>query len=54
MKQSTALKTGRSAAQQADALPARAFTDYVAMVERLSAGYFRPLRLRRAAQRRPN
>lgn len=54
MKHRTALKTGRTAAMQAAALPPRAFTDYAAMVERLSAGYFRPLRLRHAALKRPN
>jgi hypothetical protein len=52
MKHRTAMKTGRTAAQQSDALPPRAFTDYVTMVERFSAGYFRPLRLRRATLKR--
>jgi len=47
----TALKTGRTAAMQAAALAPRAFTDYVAMVERLSAGY-RPLHRRPLAPKR--
>lgn len=52
MRHRTALKTGRTAA---DALRPRAFTDYAAMVDRLSAGYFRPLRLRHtAAPKRPS
>ncbi len=53
MKQRTAEKTGRTAAMQADALRRSAFTDYVSMVDRLSAGYSRPLRLRHSALMRP-
>ena len=37
------LKTGRTAAMQAEALSRRSFVHYAAMVERLSAGYIRPL-----------
>ena len=49
MKHRTAVKTGRTAAMQAAALQPRHFTDYVAMVDRLSTGYMRPLtrRMRR-------
>jgi hypothetical protein len=52
MKHRTALKTRRTGAPQSEALPPRAFTDYVTMVERFSAGYFRPLRLRQSALKR--
>jgi len=48
----TAVKTGRTAAMQAAALVPRAFTDYVAMVDRLSAGNFRPLRRRQPPPKR--
>jgi hypothetical protein len=47
------MKTGRTAAMQSDSLRPRAFTDYAAMVDRLSAGYFRPLRLRHAVPKHP-
>jgi hypothetical protein len=43
MRHRTAVKTGRTAAQQSAALPTRAFTDYAAMVDRLSSTYTRPL-----------
>lgn len=46
MRYRTAVKTGRTAALQALALRRGSFGDYVAMVERLSAGYLRPLRRR--------
>jgi hypothetical protein len=45
------MKTGRTAAQQSFALSHRAFTDYAAMVDRLSAGYMRPLFRRMSAPR---
>jgi hypothetical protein len=55
MRHRTALKTGRTAAAQSDALRPRAFADYAAMVDRLSAGYFRPLHLRQTvAPKRPS
>ena len=49
MKHRTAVKTGRTAAMQAAALQPRPFTDYAAMVDRLSSGFLRPLtrRMRR-------
>jgi hypothetical protein len=53
MRHRTALKTGRTAAQQVYMLHTRAFTDYVAMVDRLSAGYLRPLARRQAMHRNP-
>jgi hypothetical protein len=46
MRYRTAVKTGRTAALQAQALRRGSFNDYVAMVERLSASEVRPLRLR--------
>jgi hypothetical protein len=46
------VKTGRAPAFQAAVLPARAFADYAAMVERLSSGYFRPLHRRQPVPKR--
>ena len=46
MRYRTALKTGRTAAMQTDALHAGSFVRYTTMVERFSAGYIRPLTLR--------
>jgi hypothetical protein len=46
MRHRTALKTGRSAEMQASALRPGSFPRYVAMVDQLSTGYVRPLRLR--------
>jgi hypothetical protein len=43
MRYRTAVKTGRTAAMQTDALHAGSFVRYAAMVERFSAGYIRPL-----------
>jgi hypothetical protein len=43
MRHRTLVKTGRIAALQAEALSRHSFTHYTAMVERLSAGYIRPL-----------
>jgi hypothetical protein len=43
MRYRTAVKTGRTAAMQADALHPGSFVRYAAMVERLAAGYVRPL-----------
>jgi hypothetical protein len=43
MRHRTLIKTGRIAAMQGEALSRRSFVDYAAMVERLSAGYIRPL-----------
>jgi len=43
MRQRTLVKTGRTAAMQAEALSRRSFVHYAAMVERLSVGYIRPL-----------
>jgi hypothetical protein len=52
MKQSTAVKTGRTAAMQTRALAGRgSFRDYAAMVDRFSAGYLRTLTSRHAARR---
>ena len=42
MRHRTLVKTGRSAAMQAEALSLRSFVHYAAMVERRSAGYTRP------------
>jgi hypothetical protein len=52
MRYRTAVKTGRTAALQADGLRPGSFVRYVAMVERLSAGYIRPLVLRHRAPKR--
>ncbi|HEX6318919.1 MAG TPA: hypothetical protein VFZ84_08585 [Burkholderiales bacterium] len=52
MRHRTAVKTGRTAAMQADGLAPRAFSNYVAMVDRLSAGYFRPMRRRQPSPKR--
>lgn len=52
MRYRTAVKTGRTAAMQAHALGQGPFNQYAAMVERFSAGYFRPLRLRLPALKR--
>jgi hypothetical protein len=49
MKYRTAVKTGRTAAMQADGLRPGSFVSYAAMVERLSLGYIRPLVLRHRA-----
>ena len=53
MRYRTALKTGRTAAMQTDALQdalhAGSFVRYATMVERFSAGYIRPLTLRSPA-----
>ena len=46
MRHRTLVKTGRIAAMQAEALSRPSFIHYTAMVERLSAGYIRPLVLR--------
>jgi hypothetical protein len=46
MRHRTLVKTGRTAAMQAEALSQRSFSHYTAMVERLSAGYIRPLERR--------
>jgi hypothetical protein len=43
MRYRTALKTGRTAAMQEPALSRPSFVHYATMVERLSAGYIRPL-----------
>lgn len=51
MRHRTALKTGRTAAQQSQALRRGSFNDYAAMVERLSSGYFRPLGARLRARK---
>ena len=52
MRYRTAVKTGRTAAMQAQALARGSFPDYVAMVDRLCAGYYRPRGLRVLALRR--
>jgi hypothetical protein len=52
MKHRTAKKTGRTAAMQLHALQQGAFSDYVAMADRTSAGDVRPLPVRLAAPRR--
>jgi hypothetical protein len=54
MKHRTAVKTGRTAALQVQQLRMRegSFSRYTAMVERLSAGYVRPLGVRAPAARR--
>jgi len=51
MRYRTALKTGRTAAMQAEALRAGSFVRYTTMVQRFSAGYIRPLALRLPAHR---
>jgi hypothetical protein len=43
MRYRTAVKTGRTAAMQAEALSRGSFARYSAMVVRLSSGYIRPL-----------
>lgn len=48
MRYRTAVKTGRSAAMQADALSRRSFSAYVEMAQRLASGYVRPLNQRLA------
>lgn len=52
MRHRIAVKTGRTAAMQAQALSPRAFIEYAAMVDRLSAGYVRPLHRRQPAPKR--
>ena len=51
MRYRTAVKTGRTAAMQVEALRRGSFVTYAGMVERLSAGYIRPLVLRFPAPR---
>ena len=46
MRYRTAVKTGRTAAMQAVGRRPGSFARYTAMVERLSAGFVRPLVLR--------
>ena len=46
MRYRTAVKTGRTAAMQAEDLSRGSFVRYSAMVEHSSAGYLRPLVLR--------
>lgn len=46
MRHRTAVKTGRTAAMQAQALTRGSFGDYVAMVERLAAHRARPRAVR--------
>ena len=43
MRYRTALKTGRTAAMQAEALSRPSFVHYATMVERPRPGYIRPL-----------
>ena len=52
MRYRTAVKTGRTAALQADALRPGSFVRYAEMVERLSDCYTRPLVLRFAPPKR--
>jgi fumarate hydratase class II len=52
MRYRTAVKTGRTAVMQALALRRGSFSDYVAMVEHLSAGFLRPLQRRVSPPRR--
>ena len=52
MRYRTAVKTGRTAALQADALRPGSFIRYAEMVERLSARYMQHLVLRVAAPKR--
>ncbi len=52
MRHRTAFKTGRTAAMQSDGLAPRAFSNYVAMVERFSARDFRLLHRRPLAPKR--
>lgn len=51
MRYRTAVKTGRTAAMQAVGRRPGSFVRYAAMVERLSAGFVRPLVLRQRAPR---
>ena len=51
MRYRTAVKTGRTAAMQAVDRRPGSFVRYAAMVERLSAGFVRPLVLRQRAPR---
>jgi hypothetical protein len=53
MRHRTLVKTGRIAAMQAEASSRRSFIHYAAMVERLSAGYIRPLVRRLPAPKLP-
>ena len=53
MRYRTAVKTGRTAAMQAEALRPGSFVRYATMVDNLSAGYVRPLVLRRLPGPRP-
>jgi len=46
MRYRTAVKTGRTAAMQTRGLRTGSFVHYAAMVDRLCAGYIRPLALR--------
>lgn len=52
MRYRTAVKTGHTAAIQLDDLRSGSFVRYAAMVERLSAGYVRPLARRLPAPAR--
>lgn len=51
MRYRTAVKTGRTAAMQAVGRRPGSIARYAAMVERLSAGFVRPLVLRQRAPR---
>jgi hypothetical protein len=53
MRHRTLVKTGRIAAMQAEASSRPSFIHYAAMVERLSAGYIRPLVRRLPAPKLP-
>jgi hypothetical protein len=52
MRYRTAVKTGRTAAQQLEALPSGSFVRYAAMVERFSAVHVRRLVRRQPPPRR--